>query len=59
MVLEELNSHLPPKASQMTLYYNHDILDQGKPITQLSQGLLSLTSIAFPNLISIGPITNK
>ncbi len=59
MVLEELNPHLPPKASQMALYYIHDILDQGKPITQLSQGLLFLTFITFPTLISIGPMTNK
>jgi len=39
--LEELNSHLPPKASQMALYYSHDIQDQDKRITQLSQSLLS------------------
>ncbi len=25
VVLEELNPHLPPKANQMALYYNHDI----------------------------------
>jgi hypothetical protein len=25
VILEELNPHLPPKASQMALYYNHDI----------------------------------
>jgi len=37
--LEELNSHLPPKASQMALYYSHDIQDQDKRITQLSQSL--------------------